>query len=222
MRNYSYNFKYNKMSSELNRTNQHRLVPLSLHMMYESADIIASLSLPRKYICNYNNISQNLHENFISIGHNYGKYMPSTEEPPIIGEWTETAGKLEIHLEVSINAENRNDAVCDRLGIVLEGIAFAETALLKLHPNLAATKIFIKFHSTNQNHDRIEYWHRLGYWTQDCMKDNSNNLISSQKQHRDIGISDHKHDKINNHENRKHKERVNQRRPPLMCPACKK
>jgi hypothetical protein len=179
--------------TELNRTNQNRLNPLLLPIIYESADIITSLSLPRKYTSSHNDTTQQI---FISIGHNYNQSLLNNDESlntqsQVIGEWLEINGKLAIQLEVLVSTEKnpnaaiRNTIFCNELGVVLEGIAFAETGLLKLHPHLASTKIFIKFHSIDPNYDRTEYWHRLGYWTQNCMKDPSHlqTVISSSRKH---------------------------------------
>jgi len=51
------------------------------------------------------------------------------------------------------------------MGVVLESVAFAETALLKLHPELGNAKIFIHFHSSDPKYKRTEYWNKLAYWS---------------------------------------------------------
>lgn len=40
----------------------------------------------------------------------------------------------------------------------------AETTLLKLHPELGSTKIFVHFKFIDPNYNRTEYWNRLAYW----------------------------------------------------------
>jgi len=48
--------------------------------------------------------------------------------------------------------------------VVLEGIAFAETALLNKYPELGESRIIVHFKSLDEKYDRVEYWHRLKYW----------------------------------------------------------
>ena len=161
--------------SSINRTNQHKLKPFLLSINYESVDIITSLELPRKYTSAYNDIS---------IGTSYNNKILQHDDVikrqnHIIGEWLRKDNKLEIYLNVIVSskqnpdAESRNKMFCDKLGLVLESIAFAETSLLKSHPYLDATKIFVRFHSLDPKYDRTEYWHRLGYWVVDSMRDHS-------------------------------------------------
>lgn len=163
--------------SEKDRTNQHRLVPLLLPITYESSEIITDLKLPRKYTSTHNDTTKEI---YISIGHNYNKYLLESEEAikvqsQIVGKWIkQQCNKYEIHLEVLVSteqnpaAEIRNRIFCAELGTVLEGIAFAETALLENHPELRDTKIFVHFKSIDPKYDRVEYWHRLGYWANKC------------------------------------------------------
>lgn len=155
------------------KINQHRLVPSMLDIIYDSSKIITSLSLPRKYTTTHNDVPPTL---FIGIGHDYNKRLLSTEEviknqTEIVGKWEKTIeGKYEIHLisfistEKNPQAEIRNNIICKELGVVLESIAFAETTLLQLHPELGSTKIFVHFKSIDPNYNRTEYWNRLGYW----------------------------------------------------------
>ena len=189
--------------SDNNRTNQHKLKPFLLSINYESVDVITSLELPRRYTSAYNDIS---------IGNNYNHKILQHEDvikrqSHIMGEWLRKDDKLEIYLTVIISskqnpdAENRNKIFCDKLGLILESIAFAETSLLKSHPFLDSTKIFVKFQSLDPKYDRTEYCHRLGYWVPDCMRDLSEipsskltfNAIPEQKSlQKDLDINDKK------------------------------
>lgn len=156
-----------------NKINQHRLVPSMLDIVYESSNTITSLSLPRKYTTTHNDVPPTL---FIGIGHDYNKRLLSTEEviknqTEIVGKWVKTdCGEYEIHLIAYVSTEKnpqkeiRNKIICEELGVVLESIAFAETTLLKLHPELASTKIFVHFKSIDPAYNRTEYWNKLGYW----------------------------------------------------------
>lgn len=154
------------------RKNQNRLDPLLLNIIYEDSEQITSLCLPRKYTTTHNDVPPTL---FAGIGHEYNKRLLSTEEviknqTEIIGKWVKKDCKYEIHLKAIVStkenpqAEIRNMIICRELGTVLESIAFAETALLKLHPELKSTKIFVHFKSIDPKYNRTEYWHRLGYW----------------------------------------------------------
>lgn len=176
--------------SDLNRTNQHQLKPFSLSINYESTDIITSIELPRKYTSAYRDIS---------IGHDYNKKILQHDDVikrqnHVVGEWVKIDGKYEIHLNVIVSSEEnpdasmRNKMFCDKLGLTLESIAFAETTLLKLHPSLASTKIYIRFHSLEEKYDRTEYWHRLGYWVPDSMRDLSE-TPSNRSSRRNIELS---------------------------------
>ena len=166
-----------------NRTNHYRLNSLLLPITYETSNIITHLDLPRKYTSTHNDST---FEIYISIGHTYNKFLLSSEEAIktqsyVIGKWVKNDknDKYEIHLKVLVStpenpqSEIRNKIFCNELGVVLEGIAFAETALLKNNPHLASTKIFIHFKSIDPKYRRVEYWHRLGYWAPKDISDKS-------------------------------------------------
>lgn len=165
------------------RANHHRSKSSALSVIYESSDIIDNLNLPRTYT---------MTETGYSIDHNYNKNLLSSaqtlkNQSQVIGKWIQQNNKYEIHLEVlvkghappsdgaqlhlvsteeNLDAGHRDHMFRKNLGFLLEVIAFAETALLKSHPELAKTKIFIHFRSLDKKYDRIESWHYLGYWTQ--------------------------------------------------------
>ena len=158
-----------------NRTNNYRLVPLLLPITYESADIMKTLILPRKYTSTHNDETRQV---FVSIGHEYNKYLLDTEEvknveSQVLGYWTlskKNTNKYEIHLKVLVSteknpqAEIRNKVFCEELGYVLEGIAFAEISLLTRYPKLGNARIYIHFKSPDPKYERTEYWHKLAYW----------------------------------------------------------
>lgn len=159
--------------SAKDRSNQHRLQPLLLPITYESSEIITDFSLPRKYTSTHNDETR---EVYVSVGHQYDKRLLASEEAvkvqsQVTGEWIKKDHKYEIHFKVLVStpqnpqAEIRNQIFCAELGTVLEGIAFAETALLKLHPKYGKARIFVHFKSIDPAYDRTEYWHRLEYWT---------------------------------------------------------
>jgi len=167
-----------KQCSKEERSNQHRLDPLLLPITYESSSIITDFDLPRKYTSTHNDDTGEI---YISIGHEYNTTLLSSveariRESQVIGEWIKKNDQYEIHLKVQVstkinpNAVIRNEYICKELGLVLEGIAFAETALLKLHSYLMNAKIYIHFRSLDPVYDRVEYWHRIGYWVQNSKK----------------------------------------------------
>lgn len=153
------------------RVNHHRLDSSLLPITYESSKIITSLSLPRKYTGIYNDNTKQL---FINIGHNYDMKLinSDTDQSRIIGKWVKKHDRYQIYFTVLVSTKKNPDAktrkqmFCSRLGLILEGFVFAETALLQSRPALGATKIFIYFKSNNQKYERTEYWHRLDYWKQ--------------------------------------------------------
>lgn len=154
------------------RTNQDRLDPLLFPITYGSNQIITELSLPRRYTSIHNDQLKTI---YLSIDHKYNKAMLESEEAvkvqsQVIGRWEKKDGKYRILLTVIVSspenpqAEIRNFIFCKELGPVLEGIALAESALLKLKPRLSKTKIYIKFKSIDPSYQRVEYWKTLGYW----------------------------------------------------------
>lgn len=160
------------------KINKHRLDPNILNIVYESSQMITSLSLPRKYTTTHNDSPPLL---YAAIGHHYNKRLLSSEEvikleTQIIGKWFRRNNKYEIHFEAIVSteknpqAEIRNTIICNELGVVLESIAFAETALLTLYPELAKTKIYVHFRSINSQYKRVEYWNTLGYWSSNKCK----------------------------------------------------
>lgn len=158
--------------SKKDRTNQDRLEPLLLPITYESSEIIESFSLPRKYTSTHNDATREI---YVSIGHEYNKILLESEEAvktqsQVIGKWIKKDHKYEIHFEVLVStlenpqAKFRNEIFCAELGPVFEGIALAETALLKSKPKYGDAKIYVHFKSIDPAYDRIEYWNRLKYW----------------------------------------------------------
>lgn len=158
---------------EEDRSNQHRLNPLLLPITYESSNIIARFELPRKYTSSHNDQTREI---YLSIGHKYNKKLLSSEEEiktesSVIGKWVEVStNKYEIHLRVSVSTEQnpqsniRNTVFCRELGTVIEGIAFAETALFSKYPYLLNTPVIIHFKSIDKKYNRVEYWHKIKYW----------------------------------------------------------
>lgn len=160
--------------SRVDKSNQHRLDPLLLPITYESSELIDKLELPRKYTSSHNDDTKEI---YISIGHNYNKRLLSSEEEittqsAVIGKWVEVdRKKYEIHIRVLVStpqnpqSEIRNTIFCRELGTVLEGIAFAETALLNNNPYLRKTPIIVNFKSIDGKYNRVENWHTIGYWS---------------------------------------------------------
>lgn len=158
--------------SKTNKKNTHRLNPLLFPIIYGSSDIITTLQLPRKYTSIHND---NTGEIFLSIDHTYNSKMLQSDEATkvqsqVVGKWVKKNNKYEIHLRVIVSSQQnpqafiRNKIFCEELGTVLEGIALAESSLLKSHPKLDRTKIFVHFKSIDSTYQRVEYWNRLGYW----------------------------------------------------------
>jgi hypothetical protein len=200
--------------SEEQRTNKHLLQLQYLSLTYGSTNMINELSLPRKYTTTHQDFPIKL---FLSVGHEYDSCLIANDpdKERVTGEWLKKDNKYEIHLEALVsdaqhpNAEERNKEFCNYMSIVLETIGFAETHLLLSHPKLAATRIYIHFKSNDPAYDRVEYWHRLGYWAQKCIKaDEIPEKPKKSKKHDDCGCSK---------KPKKHYER----RPPQMCPSCK-
>ena len=94
-----------------------------------------------------------------------------TTESSVIGKWVKVSdNKYEIRLRVLVSTKGnpvapiRNIIFCKELGVVLEGIAFAETCILSKYPDLKNTPIFVHFKSIDENYNRVEYWGKLKYW----------------------------------------------------------
>ena len=191
------------------RTNHHRLKPSLVSTNYESSEIMTRLALPRKYTW----VAHHL-----SIGNEYNAKLIEKvvkDETQIIGKWVESndhPGKYEIHFEVLLTTDRnnnlaiRNKYFSEKLSLVLEEIAFSETALLKSRPSLAGTKIYVNFR-THNNGGRNEYWHRLGHWTQESMREASSMPEKRSEYH-----------KKSSHTKKKHYDR----HPPQMCRQCQK
>ena len=163
---------------ETNKVNKYRLQPLLLPITYESADIMKEMSLPRKYTSTHDDEKRQV---YISIGHEYNKYLLDTEEvrnveSQVVGFWKVKDNKYEIHLRVLVSteknpdAEIRNKVFTKELGYVLEGIAFSEIPLLLQNPKLGNARIYIHFESTDPKYKRTEYWRKLAYWLPKSVK----------------------------------------------------
>jgi hypothetical protein len=155
-----------------NKQNNHLLDPLLCPITYDSSEIITNFCLPRKYTNTHNDQTREI---YISVGKCYNKNLLSSPEAvnvesQIIGKWVQKKNKYQIILEAIVSStknpqsEIRNTIICNELGFVLQGIALAETALLKLHPKLGKTKIYVHFKSNDKAYDRVEYWGKLKYW----------------------------------------------------------
>ena len=173
----------------------------------------------------------------LSVGHNYDRKLlsSSNDHSGIIGKWVKNGHKqssssafnlpgpvndlddrYEIHLKVLIStkdypdAASRNKTICKDLGIVLEGIAFAETTLLEKYQHLGNSRVLIHFSSIDENYDRVENWHRLKYWSQDYVESDRRSQDKSQDK-------SHRSDR-----DKKKKKKHTQRRLPQMCATCRK
>jgi len=159
---------------ESNRINQNHLLSSLLSVTYESDKIITSMSLPRKYTIIHNKMTKHT---YINVGHNYDTQLIDTHKNQlkIIAKWIKKVNRYRLYFTVLISNKNnidakiRNEIFCTQLGSILEGIAFAEKALIKSHPGLAESKIFIYFKSIDQKFNRVEYWNRLDYWVNHSM-----------------------------------------------------
>ena len=158
--------------SKQNKINNHALNPLLTPITYETVKIVDNLSLPRKYTSTHNDDTAQI---FISVGSEYNKILLNTAEvrnvqSQILGKWNRKHHKYSIHFKAYISteqnpqAELRNLIICKELGIVMQSVALAETALLNKYPKLNKTKIYVHFSSIDPKYDRIEYWNTLGYW----------------------------------------------------------
>ena len=211
--------------SAKDRINHHELNPSMVDIVYESANTIFSFDLPRKYTSTHNDDPPTI---YIGVGHKYIDRLLNTaeviqEQTQILGKWVEKNGKYEIHLKLFVstkenpNAVIRNAIFCAELGSVLESIALAETTLLRLHPHLASTKIFVHFKSIDPKYDRIEYWHRLGHWAPKCLTDTK----QEHKRHNDNVNKKHIKEKSFDEDRRKDKRRHHQCSPQI-CQSCQR
>lgn len=173
---------------EQERTNQHKLKPLDVSIKFDAPEIVSSLA---PEIVSSLNLKSELAKgrwsrkytwggHHITVGSVYDTKLMEriSDETYALGEWVSPKGsdKFEIRLEVLVsteknpNAELRDKYFRSRLGVILEEIVFAETALLRAHPELATTKIRVQFQSLDPKYDRTEYWHRLGHWTAESLR----------------------------------------------------
>ncbi len=154
------------------KENKHRLDPLLFPITYASQEVMETFSLPRKYTSTHDDEKKEI---YLSIGSDYNERMLQTEEvilveSQVIGKWVKRGKKYEIHLRVLVTTEKnpqafiRNKIFCEELGVVLEGIALAETCVLLRNPSLTKSKIYIHFESVDPEYKRVEYWGKLGYW----------------------------------------------------------
>ena len=220
--------------SEQSRVNHHGLKTLEVSIKYESPEMISSLDLPRKYTWVGHHIS---------ISHEYDQKLiqRAAEDTHVIGEWVKAHNKekYEIHLEVIIssdkytNVEARNKYFHQKLGLILEELAFAETSLLRTNSVLAGTKIRIKFKSADEKYARTEYWHRLGHWAAESMraaseiserapekKKRSKAKHSNEKQPNEKQPSEKQPSEKHHSHHRHHQQQ--QPRAPQQCQMCKR
>lgn len=166
------------MSSQCNectdqqRINKHQLSLPILSFTFGSADMINELVLPRKYTTTHNDVPPKL---FVAVGHDYDACLLSNPDvvensTEVVGKWVKKDDRYEIHLNVLVsdefhpNAKARNAEFCKFMSVVLETIGFVETLLVRDHPELGRTRIFIHFKSDDPDYDRVESWGRLAYW----------------------------------------------------------
>lgn len=161
--------------------NQHDLTPLKLPVLYESEAAMTQFKLPRTYTSTHN---AEIPGRYVSIGSVYNQYLLQLPEviqteTQVVGAWKRKHNAYEIHLEAIVSSMSNPDAagrskiLCEGMHVVLESIAYAETAILKSHPELGRTKIFIHFKSLDPKYNRTEEWHTLRYWTSDAESSSS-------------------------------------------------
>lgn len=243
-------------STNKDRTNHNQLDPLLLSTIYSSSNLISDLKLPRKYTINAHSTNTTSDDNsahgplVLCISHKYNKSLISNNNSHIVGKWVKSSNEYELHLKIILNHKNKefiNRHCCEYLNVVLQAIAFAETPLLLVHPKFVNANIYVHFESNDSEYDRVEYWHRLLYWTsdhrietsrpvkQDHDDEHGNRYKPKEKSHIEDSISDdeseekshtdkseEKKHRDNNEKKKKKKKRRNDRRSPLMCAQCQK
>lgn len=182
----------NICSLQMSRTNHHLLKPKMVSIKFDSPETITNLNFPRTY-------TWLSHRVFIGDSYN-SDYMDKVSDNYVIGDWVSVNNSKEIHLQVmlkpTLSKENREKFLTEQIGLILEEIAYAETALLTLHPSLASTKIMIQ----SQDSSEYEYWHRLGHWAPESLRD-----ISSKPEKKPEKKKKHSHGRV----------------APQMCAQCK-
>lgn len=159
--------------SKENKKNTHRLDPLLFPITYSNSKLITNFSLPRKYTSIHNDETKEI---FLSIGPDYNQRMLDTEEAKVvqsqvIGKWVMKDHKYYIKLKVIVSSEQnpqaqiRNQIFCNEMAPVLEGIALAETCLIKSNKCFRDAEILIHFQSIDSRYNRTEYWKTLEYWS---------------------------------------------------------
>lgn len=154
------------------KKNKHDLDPTMLNIVYDSKKESTIFSLPRKYTSTHNDSPPTL---YLGIGKKYIDRLLDTEEvkknqTQILGKWKKEHEKYIIQLKVYVSTVTnpqtviRNSIFCKELGLVLQSIAFAEIPILKEHPNLLKTNIYIKFISNVPEYNRTEKWGKLCDW----------------------------------------------------------
>jgi hypothetical protein len=217
-----------------------------LPITYESAEIITNFCLPRKYTSTHNDATKEI---YMSIGHQYNPILLASEEAvkvqsQVVGKWSKapSTGKdavpldkwskdkkshdrYIIYLTVLVSTpENpqafiRNKIFCEEMGPVLEGLALAETALLKLHPHLGRTRIYIHFKSIDPAYDRTEYWRTLGYWA-GMKKEDYNPERKHDKVHEPERKKDKVHEPESDSRKKKRSHKKKHSRKPHVCQTC--
>lgn len=150
-----------------------RLDPAKLHVTYAPGTVAADGPLlPRAYTLTH---SDSTGELYLTIGPAYDERQISgwytrLMRDEVLAEWVSgdlwtfgTGSELHVHCHVSgglaAGSAGWRDAIFRReLPLVLEAFRFGDRALLLANPELDQAPIFIHFHSSSREYDRIERW----------------------------------------------------------------
>jgi hypothetical protein len=83
----------------------------------------------------------------------------------VLAEWVEPGGAASLHIHCHVSgggalgtARWRDQIFRRELPLVLEALRFGDQALFGAHPELDAAPIWVHFHSTHPEYDRMEQW----------------------------------------------------------------
>ncbi|KAH7567965.1 hypothetical protein ACOSP7_009732 [Xanthoceras sorbifolium] len=146
--------------------------------------------LPRTYILSHCDFTANLTltiSNVISLDQLRGWYI----KDDVVAEWKKVKDNMRLHVHCYVSgpnilrdlaAEFRYHIFSKEMPLVLKAVLHGDSILFREHPELMDAVVWVYFHSSSNNYNRIECWGSLKDAAQGRQEDHIQGLLTASKE----------------------------------------
>ncbi len=150
-----------------------RLRAEKLHVEFAPGTAPEGPLFPRRYTLTHSDATGDL---FLTIGHEFDRRQISgwytrLMRDEVLAEWREDDEEPSLHVHCHVSgglvvgpASWRFGIFRRELPLVLEAFRFGDRQLFEIQPELDSAPIWVHFHATQAQYDRLEQWGLLSDW----------------------------------------------------------